>query len=104
MNKYELRVPAAEQYAYITCFFEGEAEDAVYEYRKLTKFVAGGFGLDEKRWRQVLDKYLADGSMSVEDGENMSKEQSWLIKEIDKSANRLKYRNQPKDEVHHSLK
>jgi len=101
--KYTLRIAMPEQYCYIETEFEGDASEAMHEYRNLVKLANGGFGLEQKEWNRVLDVYLADGSMSVEDGEQMSKEQAWLIKEVDKSANRLKYRNVPKDKVHHSL-
>lgn len=100
--KYELRVPTNEQYAYINCLFEGTHEDAVAEYNRLTKLIHGGFGLDDKAWNKALDGYLRDGSMSAEDHENMSKEQAWMIHEIDKSTSRLNYKN-TKGDIHHSL-
>jgi hypothetical protein len=40
--------------------------------------------------------------MSVEDGERMSVEQKFVIKEIDKSTSRLNYKS-AKGELHHSL-
>ena len=102
-NKYELRVPTTEPYAYINCVMEGTHEEAVEAYHELTKMVHGGFGIEGKEWNKVLDKYLAGGSMSADDGENMSKEQKWLIKEIDKSIARANYTNS-KGEIHHSMK
>lgn len=101
-NKYELRIPMSEPYAYINCIMEGTHEEAVAEYRALTKQVNGGFGLDDKRWRKALDRYLTDGTMDANEHEEMSKEQAWMIHEIDKSVSRQNYTNS-KGEIHHSL-
>ncbi|MFZ2152164.1 MAG: hypothetical protein WAV09_03590 [Minisyncoccia bacterium] len=100
--KYTFRVAAPEQYCYIEAEYEGEASEAVAEYHRLNKLMQGGFGLEPKDWNRVIDGYLRDGSMSAEDGEQLSKEQAWLIREIDKSTSRINYKN-PKGNAHHSL-
>lgn len=101
--KYTLRVPSPIAYAYIETEFEGTAEESIMEFDRLNKLMNGGFGLDQKTWNKVLDAYLVEGSMEAELHEQMSKEQSWMIHELDKSFARQNYSN-PKGEIHHSLK
>ena len=100
---YTLRIPSTVQYAYIETEFKGSAEEAIAEHDRLNKLMLGGFGLEPKEWNKALDTYLQDGSMNPDVHEQMSKEQKWLIHEIDKSISRQNYKN-PKGEIHHSLK
>ena len=100
--KYTIRVATPESYCYIESLFEGDADGVVAEYRELTKKVHGGFGLDDKAWRTLLDKYMQGGKMTVEEGEQLSKEQSWFIKTFDNAVARQSYKN-PKGNQHHSL-
>lgn len=102
MPKYTLRVPTTEQYAYIEAEVEGTADEAILAYKELTRLVKGEGGLQAKEWNKVLDRYLAEGTMSPEDSEGMSLVQKWLVHEIDKSISRQNYKN-PKGEVHHSM-
>ena len=103
MTKYILRIPSTVQYAYVEAEFDGSAEDAIAEHDRLNKLMLGGFGLEPKEWNKALDSYLRDGSMDANIHEQMSKEQKWLIHEIDKSISRQNYTN-TKGEIHHSLK
>jgi len=93
--KYTLRIPAAEQYAYIETEFEGEAEDAIEEYRRLTKSMTGGSGLEPKEFNAFLDEYLEHDSINADPGivEKMNLEQSDLIQTIKRSRTRIKNRN-----------
>lgn len=102
--KYTLRIPTTEQYAYIEAELDGSytSAEVIDEYRQLTKLVQGGFGLDDKAWRILVDKYMLGGKMTVEEGEQMSKEQAWFIKTFDNAVARQNYKN-PKGEVHHSM-
>ena len=92
--KYELRVPT-EMYAYITCFFEGEADEAVAEYRRLTNLVKGGQGLPDKEFNAVLDKFCwedkGENGMEPESYEYMSNEQKMIIQAMKKSRKRIEY-------------
>ena len=103
-NKYELRVPTSEQYAYISCSFEGTHEEAVEEYKQLTQLVKGGTGLSYLDFNEALDRYLwGDESMEAETYVAMSPEQQFVIQNIKKSRKRINYTN-PKGEVHHSMR
>jgi hypothetical protein len=100
--KYTLRVPSPTAYAYIEAEFEGTAEEAVREHDRLNKLMLGEFGLDQKEWNKALDLYLSVGTMEADVHELMSKEQKWMIHEIDKSISRQNYKN-PSGNKHHSL-
>ena len=50
-------------------------------------------GLDQKEWNEALDRYITDGTMDSSMGERMNKAQSWLIHELDKSSNRVNYKD-----------
>ena len=100
--KYELRVPTNEQYAYITCFFDGEHGDAVHEYRRLTDLVKGNAGLMGKEWHEAVEKYMNEQGATPEVFERMNEKQQFFLKEIDRYLARKNYKS-PKDNVHHSL-
>lgn len=90
--KYELRIPTSEQYAYINCYFEGTAEDAIEEYRRLTALVTGGVGMDTKDFNKFIDELLEKGSISGDPGmtESMNIEQQTLMQAIKRSQARIK--------------
>lgn len=89
---YHLRVPTSEPYAYIEADFEGDAEGAVEEYKRLTALVKneGGAGVPITQFNALLDEYLSTGT--IKNGgdvwENMSKEQQVVFQEIKKSRKR----------------
>ena len=101
MNKYILRIPAY-QFAFIEAHIEGEHDDAVREYHRLTELVKGNGGLSDKEWRIALDAYLQGKGMSPEVHERMNERQKWMIHQFDNHVARQKYVN-PKDNIHHSL-
>ena len=90
--KAEILVPTV-QYGNIRFFVEGTGEEIIYESERLNRIYIGGFGLEQAEWNNALDRYLRDGSMDADIHEKMSKEQRWLIHEIDKSTSRLNYKN-----------
>ena len=105
MNKYHIRVPA-DQYAYLEAEFEGTSEEAVEEYRRLTKLVKGGPGLPDKEFNAILDKFAwedkGDNGMEAEQYERMSDEQKSIIQAIKRSRKRIEYVS-TKGNLHHSL-
>ena len=57
--------------------------------RATSVYKAQGGGLDQKDWNNALDGYITLGTMPADIGERMSKAQSWMISELDKSARRV---------------
>jgi hypothetical protein len=72
-------------------FIEADA-DSIIElkdiYSETQKVFSAGNGLDEKTWREVLDRYLADKKMNADDYGNMSEKQQAFIQEIKRSYKR----------------
>lgn len=99
--KAEILIPTV-QYGNIRFFVEDEPENIIRENERLLKLYLGGFGLEQKEWNKALDRYLAQGSMEPSVHEQMSKEQQWLIHEIDKSISRQNYKN-PKGNISHHI-
>jgi hypothetical protein len=85
MNR--LRIPA-EQFAYIEVDFDGTPEEAVEEYRRITKLVKGGAGVDSKEWNRILDGYLTKKTMLADDYGALSLPQQAIIQEIKRSIAR----------------
>lgn len=87
-----LRIPTAETYAYLETEFEGSAEEAFEEYKRLTAIVKGeaGTGLDSKVWNGVLDEYLTTSRIAngADLYAQMSKDQQMVMQEIKKSHKR----------------
>lgn len=88
--KAKLRIPTAEQYAYLEVEVEGTHSEILEHYEKFNQLVKVGMGLDQKEWNECLDRYLSGKGMDVEHHEKMNKAQVWLIHEIDKSEGRRK--------------
>lgn len=57
-------------------------------------------GLNDKEWREVLDRYIAERKMSADAHERMSDVQRWCIKQIDLSIARIKYKMEHGQEKH----
>ena len=49
-------------------------------------------GLSPKEWRDCLVRYLESSEMDVECHERMNKAQKWLVSELDRAFNRIKYK------------
>jgi uncharacterized protein YfbU (UPF0304 family) len=83
-----------EQYAYINFLFEGSTEEALAEYRRLTKLATGGVGMDTKEHNKIVDELMEKNSISGDPGmiETMNIEQQGIIQAIKKSRARLKAR------------
>ena len=89
MNKQiELQIRTGD-FEYILEKFEGTTEDAVTAFRELKHAWDGGAGLTQKEWNECLDRYRKGKGMSSDSHERMNKVQQWMIKELDKSNNRL---------------
>jgi len=89
--KTTLRIPTLEQYAYCEFEFEGTAEEAIVEYRRLTKLISGGVAMDTRDFNKVLDKYLwGDGTMKEEEYNTMDLSQQEIIQTIKRSKARNK--------------
>lgn len=88
-----LRVPTTESYAYIEFEVEKDTpEEVISEYRRITQLVQAGFGLEEKKFNEVLDNYLPEGgTMDVESYEQMNAAQVELIQTIKRSKKRINY-------------
>ena len=101
MNKYVLRIPA-EQFAFIEAHIEGEHDDAVHEYRRLTEMVKGNAGLSGKEWHDAVESYMNEQGTTPEVFERMNEKQQFFLKEIDRYLARKNYKNS-KSNIHHSL-
>lgn len=51
--------------------------------------------MERLEFNRVLDHYLLTQQMSVEDYENLSDEQRWMIQQLKKSLKRLKAKHEP---------
>jgi hypothetical protein len=72
-------------------FIEADAEnvlDLKETYDEVKKVFSSGEGLDEKTWREVLDRYLTEKKMNADDYSNMSEKQQLFIQEIKRSYKR----------------
>jgi hypothetical protein len=83
----KIRIPR-DQYAFIEVDAEGTLDEIKLLYHDL---MTEDEGLDDKAWRNCLDKYLTDGNMESVEYENMSTQQQRVIQEIKKSFKRLNY-------------
>ena len=86
-TKYHIRVPTKDQYAFIEAELAGTPADALEEYNELKRLTQVEGGIEDKRWREILDGYLTTGKM--QDGgdfyEELSAAQKWLVQEVKKS-------------------
>ena len=62
-------------------------------YDDIGKVFKNSDGLEDKEWREVLDKYLETNEMESNQYERMSLEQKRIIQEIKKSVKRMNYKN-----------
>lgn len=89
--KVTLRIPTADQFAFIEPVVEVESiEEAYRMYESAISMVKVGVGLEPKEWNAVLDKYRQGKGMTADEHERMNRAQSWLIHELDKSDSRIK--------------
>jgi len=92
--KSKLRIPTAEQFAFIEVDFEGTPQETVSAYREITDMVQSKYGMERLEFNKVLDKYLETNTMTSEQYEEMSNRQKDVIQELKKAFKRLK----PNDE------
>lgn len=93
-----LRIPTAEQYAYIEITVEDTPESILDAYRDFTRKVKGSEGLQEKDFSKFIDQYLLGQSNHVEEYQKMSDEQKRTVQIIKRSLARLKSRDILSDE------
>lgn len=93
--KASLRIPMKESYAYIEVQVEGDEQEIVSQYQKLTIAAQEGFGLEEARWQPLLDEFISKKKIMGDPGimEEMNGEQKRIINEIKKSYKRINYKN-----------
>jgi hypothetical protein len=90
--KLTVRVPTQE-YGYAEVEMEVPDDMTAQEVATLYQETADAFkpqaGLEKKEWNRILDQYLNKGGMTSDEGSVMSKEQQWLIHELDKAFARI---------------
>ena len=83
-----LRIPTADQYAYLEVQFVGTPEEAFDEYKRLTALVKAEdvAGLPPAEWRELIDAYLTGAKYDYESiiGK-LNKAQSFALNEVKKS-------------------
>lgn len=68
--KYELRIPAKEQYAYISVFTDSdECKDPVAKYNEITRYIHGGTGISSREFNHLIDDLYLDRPYTTVDGE-----------------------------------
>lgn len=96
MNSHVLRIPSAEPYGYTETMFEGTAEEAITEQKRLARIArGGGAGLPEKKYCEIIDKMIAREKIQEDPSilEEMNEIQTSAFNVIRKSLGRLHYRN-----------
>jgi len=90
--KYHLRVPTNEQYAYIEAEMEGDSEQAIDEYYKLTRALKPKEGLPDKDYNAFIDNQLLGESNQLETYTQMSDQQKNAVQIIKRALARIKAR------------
>ena len=67
----------------------GQAKDV---YDEIKRQFSRKDGLDDKSWRNALDKYITTNKLDSSEYEDMNKDQKMVIQEIKKSIKRLDYK------------
>lgn len=89
MAKYTIQIPTV-QFGYIMAEVEGNPEDAISLHEDLLhRYNRQIGGLEDKEWRDCLDRYLTDGDMDSHAYERMSERQKGFIQEIKRSFKRI---------------
>jgi len=92
--KSTIRIPT-EQYAFVEIVVE---DKTLYELKEIYDDTKKMFeiktGIEDKLWRDTLDRYLTDNSMDADIYYSMSPEQQKVIQEIKKSIKRIESKNQ----------
>jgi len=96
--KATLRIPTAEQYAYIEVQVDGTSDEIVGAYEEMTKAVKGGEGLSDKEYNAWTDKYITGGGDGMDSNDlelyhKMDKEQQSHIQWMKRSLKRLEAKN-----------
>jgi hypothetical protein len=86
----KLRIPTQDQFAFLEIEFEGAADEAYAEYRRVSAIVAGGEGLEPKEWNRVIDNYLwGTKDMKPEEYEQMNPNQQSFVQQVKLSRKRF---------------
>ncbi len=86
--KHLLRIPTVEPYGYIESEFEGSADDAIAEQKRLHTLMKGGEGMTTNEWNACLDHYLKEHTMTADEYASMNLTQQAMIQELKKSHKR----------------
>lgn len=85
----KIRIPT-EQYAFIEIDTEVQSiEEAKEKYDEVKRMCTVGFGLADKEWRNALDRYLKEGTLTSEEYNTMDEKQQGIIQEIKKAYKRI---------------
>jgi hypothetical protein len=85
-----VRVPTADQYAYIEVQATGTREEIHGIYQEFMTMVRGGNGLEPKEFNAILDEYLVTNKITGDPGmvSAMNIDQSSIIQAIKRSRAR----------------
>lgn len=95
-----IRLPL-DQFAYLETEFTGTSDEAIKEYRRLVQVFKAPpeaqnttsiQSLPRKEWIVLLDRYLTDGTIDLNEYNNCSPEQQKIIQEVKLSMKRIQSR------------
>ncbi len=89
-KKYKIHLPT-EQFGFIESEITGEPEDAVEEYKSISRAWKGGEGWEEKRFMKFIDNMIAHKPNQGDPGEldEMSPAQKYVFNFVRKSLGRI---------------
>lgn len=79
---------ATGDFCFLETDFEGTAEEAIQEAKRLQATVSGQPGLSQPAFNKILDVYLVGGSMTPDDYYAMNEKQQWMIQELKRAKKR----------------
>jgi hypothetical protein len=91
MNKFTLRIPTADQYAFVEIGIEGEDLSIVKQvYDEATAMFKGSDGLEAKEFNAIIDELLTTNKISGDPGvmSEMNLDQNSIIQAIKRSRAR----------------
>jgi len=94
----KFRIATPVPYEFIEYDYEPQEEMEPKAIRAMYNELSSAFkekedeGLPQQEWNKLLDEYRRNKGMQADVHEKLSKQQQWLIHELDKSNTRLAYR------------
>lgn len=89
----DIRIPTADQYAYIELKgFEGSEGEILAKYQEMRSLVVGGVGMEPREFNGILDELLVSHKITGDPGmmESMNLDQQMIIQAIKRSFARTK--------------